>query len=139
MDRYRLVIPLRQTVDGLVHRTDSQIRLYPGVELHAAAVLPLQMLLHLVGQVLRDVAPPAEHQAVQPHAVVEQVPGVVVEAGLQAAVAHHHPVDDLQLPIDLPEMLHRVLVPHPTGHGIGPRLGRKDVQVRVNDLHKSLL
>ena len=85
------------------------------------------MLLHLVGQVLGDGFSPVQHQAVQPHAVVEQICGVVVKAHIQAAVAHDHTVDDLQLPVHLPQVFHRVDVAYLLGHGVGAGLGGENM------------
>ncbi len=125
----------RQAVDGVVDGVGEPDFVVAGVELHAAARLPLQVLLHLVGQVLGNGLPSPQHQAVQPHAVVKQVPGVVVEAHLQAPVAHDHSVDYVQLPIDLPQVVHGVHMAHRLSHGVGPGLGGKEVQMCVDDLH----
>ena len=93
------------------------------------------MLLHLVGQIRRDIPPPVQHQAVQPHAVVEQVGGIVVLSRLQTVVAHDHPVDHAQLAIDLAQVVHAVVVAHALGGLLGPVLLGKEMQMGVNDLH----
>ena len=93
------------------------------------------MLLHPVWQVRRDVPSPVQHQAVQPHAVVKQVFGIVVPPGLQAVVAHDHPVDHAQLAIDLAQVVHAVVVAHALGGLLGPVLLRKEMQMGIDDLH----
>ena len=139
VDGHRLVVLLGQLVEGLIDGGGEPDFVVTGVKLDPAALLPLQVFLHLVGQVLRDGLPPPQHQAVQSHAVVEQVPGVVVEAHLQAPVAHDHSVDHAQSPVDLAEMIHGVHVAHLSGHGVGPGFGGEQMQMCVNDLHSGRL
>lgn len=62
------------------------------------------MLLHLGSQIGDHPIPLIHQNAVQPHAIVEQVGGIVVVPHFETAVAHHHTVDDIQLPKCLPEM-----------------------------------
>ena len=99
MDGHGLVVFPGQLVDGGVNGVGEPDAVIAGVEFHAAAALPLQVLLHLVGEIGGDGLSPAQHQAVQPHAVVKQVLGIVVVRRLQAAVAHDHPVDHAQLAV----------------------------------------
>ena len=119
MDGHRLTVPGCQAVDGLVHGVRQSDLVVPRVQLHAAAVVPPQVRLHPVRQVRDHPAPVLQQAAVQAHAVVEQVGGVVVPPELQTVISHHHAVDDVQFSIDLPQMVYVVVVAHLPGHLLG--------------------
>ena len=85
------------------------------------------MLLHLVGQVLGDGLTTVQHQAVQPDTVMKQVGGVVVKAHVQAAVAHDHAVDDLQLSVHFPQVVHRIDMAYLLSHSVGAGFGGKNM------------
>ena len=138
VDGHGLSVPGRQAVDGLIHRVRQGDPVVAGVELHPAAALPPQILLHPVGEVSDHPAAVLQQAAVQPHAVVEQVCRVVVVCRVQGVVAHHHPVDDAQLPVDLPQVLGAVVMAHLPGHLL-PLIVGEQVQVGVNDLHGTVL
>ena len=65
---------------------------------------------------------------------MEQVCGVVVPPELQTVISHHHAVGNVQFSIDLPQMVHVVVMAYLPGHLLG-RILRKQVQVGVDDLH----
>ena len=68
---------------------------------------------------------------------MEQISGTGRLPGFEAVVAHDHPVDDPQLPVNLAQMLSTVVVAHIPGQFLRPRLALwKQVQMGVNDLHK---
>ena len=90
------------------------------------------MLLHPVRQI-RDRCSAGGGAAVQSHAVVEQVGGIAA-LDVQAVIAHHHAVDDVQLPVDLPQVADGAVVAHLAGHFLSGVLG-KQMQMGVNDLH----
>ena len=131
---HRLTVTGCQAVDGLVHGVRQSDLVVPGVQLHAAAVVPPQVRLHPVRQVRDHPAPVLQQAAVQAHAVVEQVCGVVVPPELQTVISHHHAVGNVQFSIDLPQMVYVVVMAHLPGHLLG-RIFRKQVQVGVDDLH----
>ena len=137
VDRHRLVVPGGQLVDGPVDGVGQPDPVIAGIELYPAAALPLQILLHPLRQVGNDPLPALHQGAVQADAVVEQVRRVVVIGGVQAPVAHDHPVDHVQLAVDLPQMLSAVLVPYRLGHGVSAGGGLEQVEMGVDNFHKA--
>jgi len=71
MDGHRLVISGGQLVNGLVQGIGQPDLVVPRIQLHPAAALPLQVLLHPVGQIGDGAFAPIQQKAVQPHTVVE--------------------------------------------------------------------
>ena len=136
VDGHRLVVPGGQLIDRLIQRIGQPDFIISGIKLHAAAVVPLQVLLYPLGQVRDGLLTPFEQKAVQTHAVVEQTCGIVMIVCFQTAVAHDHAVNHVQLSVNLPQMFNAVVVPHPLGRLLRPVLIRgKQVQMGVNDLH----
>ena len=135
VDGHRLVVPGGQLIHRLIHRVGQPQPVIAGVQLHPAARPPPEVLLHPLCQVGDGSLPPAHEGAVQPDAVVEQVGRVAVIGGVQTTVAHHHPVDHPQLPIDLPQVGCGIFVPHLLRHGVGVGRGGKEVKVGVDNPH----